>query len=125
MTPEYIQICRRLNLPRTFEAGDAVILWATGVPDSMTIYQPQGRIRDTIAGPFPDGSGGLTWAPREGDLLDLLETEGVEAISFEKTGFGDWWLGAVTRDGATHNIPHPDRKTALARLLADILEVEL
>lgn len=78
---EYIELCRKLALPREWRYGD---WWA---------YDDEGPARDMCRWDeydddigFPEGE--ATWLPLEGDWLDLLEAEGVDLVEIGHAGDG-------------------------------------
>lgn len=120
MTPEYIDLCRRLNLPRELVDGD----WWTPQDGSLAAANqaymyPVVRPGEDMGATYDEA---FVWLPREGDILDLLEAErvwSVELVRRHDDGSMDAF-GVMGRLGESFRPPRQngsDRVTALLRLL--------
>jgi hypothetical protein len=121
---EYIDACRILGLPRRPRFGD---IFYDGVEQKAAVHTDQsGNCYE--GGGFSAGmyGGEWFWLPTEGDLLDRLEAEGEAAIIGIRPAKDGSGYGVQTDEGDDSEVAFGhDRKTALIRLLAAVLAVEL
>jgi hypothetical protein len=112
---EYIELCRKLALPRELQPDDWVFL------DKPRLVYSQRYLQGSVLDPkeTPD----LWWLPREGGWLDLLEAEGEVRVTIDSEDPRDGGTGYVAfcpydrlTTEATYGAAGPDRLTALCRL---------
>jgi hypothetical protein len=112
LTPEYIDICRKLALPREWQQGDLYVVLRE--PDDYDLeYGPR-----LVCGGGLDysDSPNAVWLPREGDWLDHLEKVGRRTVVVGHAGVdakGHFFAESKIVVGRGR-----DRLTALARLYA-------
>jgi hypothetical protein len=113
---DYIELCRKLALPREWQEGDSVT--APGVNWQPRFVDARGMDEVARMGPSPD----LVWLPHEGQIMDLLEAKGQRAVEIIK--YNDGGVVAVGRTRGQHRGIATTRKLALLRLLAAITPKE-
>ena len=118
MTPKYIDLCRKLALPRVLEMLDLIFFdgEVRPCPSRFIGYELDSLFLKPIE---------CFWLPREGDWLDLLEAEGYNEVEIS-TRLGTYRATArwVDMDGVTHarydSYNRPDRLLALACVYRDV-----
>jgi hypothetical protein len=126
---EYVEICRKLNLPRDWEYGDWWAYSKGASPSGMCRWD---EYDDDIG--FPDDDNAV-WLPTEGQILDLLEAEGWGQGAWCVTGDEIAIFGSPTshtgermpdgRYAYAAEVHGPDRRTALLKLYAAVKGIDL